>query len=200
MKTKIVAILLLINLTFVFNRFFSQAFQEGRSYISLGYGVGNLGNAVINQYKNNVENFNFNYESEGPYFMKYEYGIKGKFGVGISAAYLKGNGTWQYISEGYTFNGEINRTGINLNVRANYHFGDHLKFDPYIGLGGGIRINKVKVSSDEINYKKLNIPTVFPLGVELTLGTRFMLTENIGVYTEVGIARTILQFGLTGSF
>jgi hypothetical protein len=41
---------------------------------------------------------------------------------------------------------------------------------------------------------------MMPLGFESTLGARYMFTPNIGLYSEVGIAKAAFQFGLNAKF
>jgi hypothetical protein len=39
-----------------------------------------------------------------------------------------------------------------------------------------------------------------PIAFELTYGGRYYFTDNIGVYGEIGIARSYLQLGLCAKF
>ena len=48
--------------------------------------------------------------------------------------------------------------------------------------------------------ENLSVSTIFQLGLEATFGTRFFITENIGAYEEVGLARAIMQVGLPSTF
>ena len=42
-----------------------------------------------------------------------------------------------------------------------------------------------------------SIKSVIPLAFETTFGARYLVTKNLGVYAEFGLAKAMLQFGLT---
>jgi hypothetical protein len=44
------------------------------------------------------------------------------------------------------------------------------------------------------------VTTGVPVGIEATFGTRFLFTDNVGAYVEIGLARAFFQFGVTGKF
>ncbi|MEN8839192.1 MAG: outer membrane beta-barrel protein [Flavobacteriales bacterium] len=175
----------------------SQAFQIESHNFSVGYGFGNFGNAVLNTYENNS---NYSYSSTGPLFFKYEYGISENFGIGVNATYLTGIAGFNSESNGTTYYNEISRTGYNIMLRFNWHFGEHDMIDPYFGIAAGFRNNDWQSDFGDPNIENLSVSTIFPLGLEATFGTRFFITENIGAYVEVGLARAIMQVGLTSTF
>jgi len=39
-----------------------------------------------------------------------------------------------------------------------------------------------------------------PFGFEFTLGARYFFSNNIGVYAEVGAAKSVMQGGLVAKF
>ena len=99
-----------------------------------------------------------------------------------------------------TFNNSINRTGYNIMLRFNWHFGDHDMIDPYFGLAGGYRSNNWSSDFEDQSLGELDINTLIPVGIEATFGTRFLFTDNVGAYVEIGLARAFFQFGVTGKF
>ncbi len=78
-------------------------------------------------------------------------------------------------------------------MRFNWHFnsmGDRL--DPYIGFGAGYRGATWKYTDNDPNYDNdVSISTLFPLGMEVTAGMRFMVTDFLGIYAEVGLAKAV---------
>lgn len=200
-KQKIISLLATALLIVLSNQSKAQSFTQDNQYVSLGYGFGNFGNLVFNAIENDVNNSNFTYSSVGPLFLKYEFAVDDRFGIGVSFAYLTGSGSWDYTSNNTTYQGKIDRTGYNVNLRFNWHFGNHDIIDPYLGLGAGYRYNKLDITSNEPNYESdISLPNFFPFGMEFTIGSRFMFSENIGAFVEVGAARAIFQVGLTSKF
>jgi hypothetical protein len=199
MKTKkiILAGILSLGICSSFNSN-AQAFEQEKSYGSVGYGFGNIGNIVLNAYENNE---GYNYSSLGPIFLKYEYAISDKFGIGASLVYLSGEAKFTSTNgASNTYNNTISRVGYNAMLRFNWHFGDHDMIDPYFGIAAGYRSNTWSSDFEDPNTEDLEVKTLNHLGLEATFGTRFMFHENLGAYVEVGLARAIFQIGLTGKF
>jgi opacity protein-like surface antigen len=177
----------------------AQAFEEGTSSASIGYGFVNFGNAVLSTYESQD---GYQFSSLGPLFLKYEYAISDKFGLGLNVSYLTSTAdfTSTDFSTNEVFNNSINRTGYNIMLRFNWHFGDHDMIDPYFGLAGGYRSNNWSSDFEDQSLGELDINTLIPVGIEATFGTRFLFTDNIGAYVEIGLARAFFQFGVTGKF
>jgi opacity protein-like surface antigen len=212
MKTifkKLSSVALAATLVFSANNSTAQAFEEGTSSASIGYGFGNIGNNLNSRFKNTVlatytykiqDGYQFSYL--GPLFLKYEYAISDKFGLGLNVSYL--TSTAEFTSTDFytneVFNNSINRTGYNIMMRFNWHFGDHDMIDPYFGLAGGYRSNNWSSDLEDQGLPEINLSTVFHVGIEATFGTRFLFTDNVGAYVEIGLARAFFQFGVTGKF
>lgn len=181
----------------------AQAFEEGTSSASIGYGFVNFGNAVLNTYTSEE---GYSYSTLGPLFLKYEYAISEKFGIGLNVSYLTGTAEWTSTSFDPTLNRDVNhtnsvnRTGYNIMMRFNWHFGDHDMIDPYFGLAGGYRSNNWKFESSDDDLVFEDIPTLIPFGIEATFGSRFLFTDYLGAYVELGLARAFFQVGVTGKF
>jgi opacity protein-like surface antigen len=177
-----------------------QAFEQGRSYISLGYGFGNLTQAVI---KAAVAENDLKYSSFGPAFLKYEYGIAEKIGIGVNVAYLnaKVSASDSYIDDNnntVNFTETLKYSTTSILGRVNFHFGDNDNIDPYLGVGMGYRTAKYTyTSSDPEAPQDEELKSLSPFGMEITFGTRFLFTDNIGAYVEVGMAKAVFQIGLS---
>lgn len=52
----------------------------------------------------------------------------------------------------------------------------------------------------QADFKSVEFKNPINFGMDLTFGTRVMFSDNIGAYAEVGIAKAVLQLGLTAKF
>tara|TARA_B100000683_G_C12490544_1_gene554414 strand:+ start:1952 stop:2551 length:600 start_codon:yes stop_codon:yes gene_type:complete len=178
----------------------AQAFEQGKSQISLGYGFSSITQAFIKTLSNSNDEFgdplylNPEFSALGPIFAKFEYGVSEKIGFGVNIAYA--DAEINYTSD----LGEVASIkwwNTSVNARVNRHFGYHDKFDPYIGLGMGYKFGKWTSEGDDDAEE---FKALIPLGFETTFGTRIMFTQNIGLYTEVGLAKAFAQFGINAKF
>ena len=170
----------------------AQAFEQGKSQISIGYGFANTTQSLLSNY-DQTSYPNLEFSALGPMFLKYEYGVAEKIGFGLNIA---------YAGAGITYDDGVDRAsldwwGISYNARVNRHFGSHDKFDPYIGVGMGYKMAKWTASAEG---ESEDTGALIPLGFETTFGARYMFTPNIGLYTEVGLAKAIAQFGINAKF
>jgi hypothetical protein len=174
----------------------AQAFQQEDVIFSLGYGTPNLTKAV---FKAGIagENLNATVSGLGPLHVKVEYGISDKIGIGLSINHVSTNFDAQYLDDidnkNYFANYNYNSTKFNL--RTNFHFSNSDKLDAYWGFGVGYGIGSVGLSTNDPDLEEVDIDAG-GLGLESTLGIRYFVTKNIGIYTEVGFAKSIIQFGL----
>lgn len=77
------------------------------------------------------------------------------------------------------------------------HFSGSGKFDPYAGVGIGYRIGFFEYKGDTDDYKNDDaVRALFPLGFELTIGARYFILDNFGVYSELGVAKSVWQAGV----
>ncbi len=182
----------------------AQAFEPGKSYVSAGYGIGNFVQAVFKTYENNT---NYSFKMMGPLFGKYEYAINEQIGFGVAFSYVSANVTYDYDSwdannNPVVYQEKIDWYSYSILMRFNWHFnsmGDRL--DPYIGMGVGYRGANWSFTDTNPNSTLDNdVSTLFPLGMEFTAGMRFMITDFLGVYTEVGLAKAVAQFGVVTKF
>ncbi|MFH2094979.1 MAG: outer membrane beta-barrel protein [Bacteroidota bacterium] len=181
---------------------YSQAFQEGKSSVSAGYGFGNFIQSIFNTY-NNYDDFSL--RIMGPMFGKYEYAISDNMGIGINFAYAGAKVTYKdnnyTVPNGDVFEESINWTTYSILGRFNVHFGDHDIIDPYWGVGMGYRTAKWEYTNNDPTYvNNASISSIMPFGFETTFGINFMFAPSFGAYAEVGIAKAIFQVGLTGRF
>ena len=183
----------------------AQSSDPWNSYISVGYGFGNLPQAVLKTYETYDD---CNFKMMGPIFGKYEYAINEQIGFGVVFSYASANVS--YTNKGVIiqknpivyYKEQINWSSYSILMRFNWHFNKiGNKFDPYIGVGTGYREASWKYEDNDPNSdNSASLFSFFPVGFETTAGVRFMATDFLGIYTEFGFAKAIVQFGVITKF
>ncbi|MFN0203411.1 MAG: outer membrane beta-barrel protein [Bacteroidia bacterium] len=195
----------------------AQVFEQGRAYLTLGYGFPNfnksLSNFALQGNTGIADRENVKVSGVGPLHLKGEYAVADKIGIGLSVNVVHFGGTWQKkvqvfnpntgSATDYRFDYQEVLWSYAVNVRANYHFRLGGRFDPYLGLGVGYRGRYNKVTTNDPNpepstaIRDGNMSLLFPIGLESSLGFRFFFTEHIALYFETGLAKSLMQGGLT---
>ncbi len=187
-------------LAFVSNSNFTSAqlFQQDKHNISIGYGAGNLAQALM---KDAVSFDNTTtLKSLGPLFVKYEYAIDPHVGIGVNYAYMKNTISGR---TDLNANAELSRSTYSVLARVNFHMGKSNVVDPYIGIGFGLRQVNWKYTDDDNNpdndenYWDASLTNIFPLGMDLTIGMRVHPVPEVGFYLEIGAAKGIVQGGVS---
>lgn len=187
-------------------------FREGVNNFYLGYGAGNFSQEFLRDIAGlNNDNNDVSYKTVGPLFIKYEHGFDDKVSMGFNFAYMRNSISYReegFQDSAYFYNADLSCTTWSILARVNYHIGDNDKIDPYIGLGMGYRAVSWRYDDDDpFNNSRQNrssldldiIPS-FPLGMDLTFGIRIMPIPQFGLFAEVGVAKGIVQGGITTSF
>lgn len=174
----------------------AQAFEKGKTYVSVAYGLVHAG--TINKmraYKRN-EGVQITKNLRIPIAVQAEYGLSNRWGVGISSTFEKY--VLNYSSDD-VFGGERvkseDKIGIfSLNARANYHFGKaQSAFDPYVGAGVGVTHFLYQPA------EWFSIKDNMLLG-EFRVGSRYFFTKNIAAQLEIGLGSIFIHAGLTAKF
>ena len=176
------------------------AFGEGKIAISVGYGFPNLGKSLMKVYEDEV---GYDAYGLGPAHFKFEYGLSDKIGFGLTVNYVDFGA--EFTHEGLdpitwaitTYQDKIGFSSISFLARMNIHFGTTEKLDPYWGVGAGYRTGTWKFESTEPGYSLGTYKTVIPFGFETTVGMRYYVVDPIALYIELGIAKSLLQAGIT---
>ena len=193
----------------------AQVFKEGASLATVGYGFPNLAGAWLRLWT--VVNPDATKSSLGPIHLKYEYGLTDKLGIGASINFTSSKLINPYTSFVYNsttgtysqveYEEKIKFSSFNALVRLSYHYLGHDKVDFYSGIGIGYNRNSFGFSStdpsadEDSELETLNgLANIIPVGYEATLGLRYMFTENIGAYMEIGWAKSLMQFGVAARF
>lgn len=176
----------------------THTFKNGKVFITGGYGVGAFSGAVTSIISA-VPGYSVN--TLGPIYGKCEFAVSDNVGLGFQVAYLKNNIMYQLQEpfNGKFIDARIDHITMSYLVRFNYHFSvKHPRFDPYFGLATGYRTAKYNISYSDPTYTgRTSFKGIIPIGFELTTGCRFMFTKSVGAYVELGLAKSVLQGGLT---
>jgi hypothetical protein len=112
-------------------------------------------------------------------------------------------GSIDYARYGYNYDGyKWNYTFFYFGARASYHAAKALsitddKFDPYIGFSLGFRTSSY---SDNYGYGNYSSPYSSGLFLGTHLGARYLFSDKIGGFAEVGYGVSVLRIGMTLSF
>lgn len=174
----------------------AQALPEGTHTIAVGHGAVTF----LGSLSKNFDQFgDVTYKGMGPLYFKYEYGLTDKIGLGLNFAYASNEWKYRYTaSDGAAYHEKMSRTTYSVLARLNFHFGDHEKLDPYFGFGMGFRDATWKTAFDGPDGSDITMKSLMPFGFEATLGLRYLVSPNFSVFTEVGAAKSVFQFGLAG--
>lgn len=176
----------------------AQYYRLDNNYITAGYGFGSF----IQSIQTEVEDVTSTYSTSatGPIYLKYERGLTGKFGIGIAVAFATFgfDYTEKDASGTTTYSHETDYTTFSVLARMNWHFAEKEGFDPYIGIGLGYRDgNWTYKTNDPNGSDEIGTNISFPFGFETTIGARIRLSGGLAAYTEIGLAKSVVQLGLT---
>jgi outer membrane protein W len=175
-----------------------RAFSQGKSTVSVGYGLGNIWKSLFTMGSMFSTDGSYKTTSTGPFALQYEYGATDKISVGVQVGYSK-VGSEYTDQDDVDFNYTQTLTNFGAIVRGNYHFGQSSKFDPYVGIGVGYYNFKYEYKSKESEDFGFAVPSAF--GYSAQLGAKYYFAPTFGAYAEVGyVGGSIAQVGLTVKF
>jgi opacity protein-like surface antigen len=176
-----------------------QAFVEGNNIVAAGYGFNSFARAVIKSFSDKA---GFDYSTTGPIYLKYERALNNTVGLGLNLAYAQYSiGYDDQASTGsQLYSYSLVHTSFSALARLNLHIGNGEKWDPYWGIGMGYRSGSWKVTSTATDYESPAVPDFIPFGFETTFGLRYFIADNIAVYAEMGLAKSLWQAGLVTKF
>lgn len=194
-------------------------FSAQKLYISAGYGVINGNFIVASALKESVgKGWNEVSVVKRPtWFIRSEYALTPHWGLGINFAH-GGVGfdvrLDSLTSQNVQVTGNLTYTTWSALTRVNYHIFTSNAVDVFLGAGIGYRANRVKVTSNDPVKDRWNFPVdlgfvskVIPntigvptVGADFTAGVRYFPHPSIALYTEFGLAKSIIQGGVTLSF
>lgn len=187
---------------------FAQAFGEQKNVVSAGYGVGTVAGTALTYFLPSYTSYlGLHKRIAGPFYLKYERAVSRHIGLGLNVAYMDLNLNFRnQVNNRTVYDVNLDYSTLSVLARMNIHIGSFEKVDPFIGFGLGYRSGgwsaSYKFISGDPNDppQAVRVRTIVPIGFELTAGTRYWFTEYIGAYAEIGLAKSLLQFGVTGRF
>ncbi len=177
----------------------AQSAADADFSFSAGYGFPSITKTIFNI----ADGQNVQTIFIGPVYGKVEYSISETVGFGLNFAYSYGRATYETSDDEIDtlfYNTSFKYKSYSALARFNFHFGDSETFDPYAGVGFGYRNANYSYTSDDPEYEGKDVDGFNHFGLDFTIGARLFITENIGLYGEVGIAKSPMQAGIVVKF
>lgn len=206
MKIKVILVIsIIINSKLIV----AQSFEEGQSMFTIGYGLvgyrAAFFDALISPVNNNSNEPKIKKSQLGPVYLKYEYMSNENVSIGINFAavnlkYSRDyttsiNGRDSFMSESWDF------MSYSILGRINYHYSPDEKVDFYSGIGFGYRFARNAYIENGVKDPSASASdNMFPVGFDLTQGVRIMLTNELAIYGEIGLAKSMFQLGASYKF
>jgi outer membrane protein W len=200
MKYFLSTLLLLTMIFSISTKSRAQELGQGNAIFSLGHGFVAPANAAfdllaqeaINDTTVGLDQLSF--RNLGPYYLKGEYMLSDKSGLGINFAFISNSVSFTEDVSGYE--NKAIRNNLSIMLRYNYYLQTRESFDLYGGLGAGIRTGGWKIEFEDPTM--FNVPGVVlvPLAFEATIGFRAYPIDNLAIYGEVGLSKALAQIGI----
>lgn len=172
----------------------AQAFETGSNIISAGYGAPNLNKTLFKIYEDEND---YALKGYGPIHLKYEHAVSDRIGLGLSINHVASSISYKNL---YNYDYKLNFSSTKFNARVNVHFFSSETFDAFWGVGVGYGTSTSKWTTNDPDDSNVSFSNPIPIGLESTLGARYFFSENIGLYAEIGFAKSIVQGGLSFKF
>jgi opacity protein-like surface antigen len=172
----------------------AQAFEEEDNFLQAGYGFGLGYGRLLSAYQTNT---GYKFSGFGPASASYERALTDHFGIGAAISYSSYGAKW--IS-GNNYDYSYRWTTLSIMARGAYHFSlRNDNFDPYVGIGLGFLKYSYNWESEDpaFNATNYDVSLGTPFGYQFFVGGRYMFSDNVGAYAEVGYGLALANFGLT---
>ncbi len=159
---------------------------------SFGYGFPNLDRYNLfgfpNQYQGSVS-------QTGPVFGAVDYQFNRAMSIGAMVSYGKVSAPYyNYGNNALAFNGKSETWAIMLNFVRYFPAGE--KVSPYLRTAIGVNIGQQNYT-DTSGNKVLSSDNSSTLAYQTSLGVKFKLSKQTGLFIEAGYGKYILSGGLT---
>ncbi len=171
----------------------AQVVTEGSKHVYLGLGFPNFPGLIYSTYGPGGGS------SVGPFCATFKYGIQDKLAVGATINYSSASTANVLNGSGSTYAYKF--TLITLMGSASYHYLSSDNADLYSGLSFGWAVATLTTEGNP-DLNAIPPETVGGITYHLTpIGFRYMFTDNIGAYTELGLGLNgLAQIGLSAKF
>ncbi len=162
----------------------AQVYEQGHSYLSAGIGLGNRYSLDF------PGGFGVSTSAGLPILATFEYGLSEKIGIGA----LAGITSTSYSGQGQSATNSL----IAFGGRGYYHFdANNDKLDFYAGAGLTYYNWSIdsKFSGGTLVFSGLN-----GVAFDVFAGGRYLFTEKIGAFAELGYSIAYLSLGVTAKF
>lgn len=207
--------------------FYSQAWHEKSQIFQIGVGESYTFKTRIEEDKRKYTSKNtgsygkINIKNTPAVFVKFERALNKYIGIGMVFGYRKSEitqtisytyydttvlyqspfGGYYYMSKSAKDIFTFTIHDINIGGRFNCHFLPDKKIDPYIGVAVGYRLfnRDYGYSTDNPHgvYYVVEYENILPIYVAATFGLKYFVSNDIGIYTEIGIDKwSIIQGGI----
>lgn len=170
----------------------------GKMTISVGYGAPRISFGTI-RYFFGADKLDFIESASGPYFFKIGYGLSKYLEIGLNVNLSSANATFK-VGKNNEYLANVDYTSWSALGRVNIHFLSTENFSPYFGLSLGYRNFSFQYSDNSAVTPSLPFLPAGLISSEIGIGARYFFVPNVGLYTEIGLSRTIFQGGLTVRF
>ncbi|MEY3982629.1 MAG: hypothetical protein RL160_186 [Bacteroidota bacterium] len=176
----------------------TYAFQKGNLYLSIGAGVPNQNSLILKPILNEQD---FSYQGRGPFHFKAEYALLKNLGIGISVNRVAFDARFKVnnpqLAQYFDYRLRFASSSFLLRLNGQVPLGRTTSI--YGGAGIGFKTGRPKLESEDPMMKDFSFPFMFPVGLELTAGFRWMPVPYLGLYVETGMAKSFIQTGLSFS-
>jgi len=183
----------------------AQAYTDATNYVRLGVGFPSL-LTIASSSLSGISNTTSS--SSPPFSITFDHAITDKMSLGAYLGYATAKSSYVFpeinvntlAEEDVTFS--ESESFLIIGLRYAYHFstGDH--FDPYIGVMLGYNIvGDNLTSSDPTNYPYTGgSGSGSGITYSLYLGANYYITDNFGLYAELGYGVAIVNLGAVLKF
>ena len=201
-KIQSLIVIIAASITFSGN-VFSQAFDDGTNLIFLGFGIPpseRIKNDFNRDYKNYID---YKFSNYGTGVLKFEHGLHKYFGIGLNLEYSGASVSYKYDDSNtlrYQRTIKSNVFGFYGRINGHYPIGEKLDIYAGVGLGYLYTLNKYTDTNPNPTVNTQQKQVVLDFDYQFTVGLRFMVKDNIGLFAEAGWATTPAQLGLVFKF
>lgn len=167
----------------------AQAFEEGTKHLSVGVGFGGYYNYAYS---------GSDFSQIPTIFLAYDQGTAielgpGYIGIGGFLGFSSAQSNYPYG----TYAWDYKWTNFVVGARGTYHLPlDNDNLDLYGGLSLGIWSQSYKFESNDPFFPSYDDTSMF-IYYALSVGGKYMLSENLGVFAELGYDIAYLKAGVT---
>lgn len=184
-----------------------QMMAQHNMLFSINYGLSNallIGNQPTN-FNQSGESITYKVKFQKPITLTYEYALRNQTNIGLNMSYCGYKLSELHILNTDTSSYSVKGSHLSIQLRSLRYLAHRRKFMLYFFGLAGIKTIKYAVTSTENNtLTKSHLKSYFQFlkneslsySLGIGLGSKILVTKNIGLNLEVGIMNPIAQVGL----